>query len=52
MADSDRATCKRCDAPIAPDEPVGLCPRCLLSDTQGGQSERSPIPTRSAERGR
>jgi hypothetical protein len=34
------------------DEPAVLCPRCHLSETQGGQNEQCPIATPSAERAR
>jgi hypothetical protein len=50
MVNAARAMCPRCSAPISSDERAGLCPQCLLSDTQGGQSEHPPIPTLSAER--
>jgi hypothetical protein len=49
VADSDHVTCKGCGAPTSSDEPPGLCPRRPLSDTQGGQNEHPPIPTRSPE---
>jgi hypothetical protein len=50
MVNAARPICPRCGAPISSDERLGLCPQCLLSDTQGGQSEHPPIPTASAER--
>ncbi len=49
MPDLDHATCRRCGAPISSAGPAGLCRRCLLSDTQGGQTEHPPIPMRSPE---
>ena len=48
MVDTARATCPRCGATISADDPAGLCPRCRLSDTQGGQGDDSPVsPSRS-----
>src|ERR1035441_3249865 len=43
MADADRATCPRCGAPLSADDPPGLCPRCLLADTQGNKTEVPPL---------
>ena len=42
MAEADRATCPRCDAPISAADPTGLCPRCLSSDTRGDKTEVPP----------
>src|SRR5262249_566211 len=39
LADANHATCPRCGAPVPADVPGGLCPRCLLSDTQGEKTE-------------
>ena len=50
MVNAARAMCPRCGAPISSDEPAGLCPRCLLSDTQGGQSEHLPISQNNTTR--
>src|SRR5271165_6827180 len=49
MADAERATCPRCGAPLSADDPPGLCPRCLLADRQGGQSEDPPVSPSSRE---
>jgi len=49
MADADRATCPRCRAPLLADDPPGLCPRCLLSDTQADKTEIPPISPSSSE---
>src|SRR5260221_9689637 len=43
-------TCPKCQAPIPPEAPQGLCPKCLLAaasvPTEGGQSpEASPPPS-------
>ena len=43
MVDAARATCPRCGATISADDPACLCPRCRLSDTQGGQGDDSPV---------
>jgi serine/threonine protein kinase len=41
-----RPTCKECGAPLAPDAPEGLCPKCLLKVAMGTQartqSEQGP----------
>jgi len=43
VADPDRATCPRCGGPLPAQGPAGVCPRCLLSHTQGGESEDPPV---------
>jgi tetratricopeptide (TPR) repeat protein len=43
LADADRAACPRCGAPILSDHPASVCPRCLLSDAQRGQSEHRAV---------
>jgi len=50
MADADRATCTRCRAPVPAGDPPGLCPRCLLSDTQGDNTEIPPVSPPSSQR--
>ena len=52
MADADRETCPRCGAPIASDDPAGLCPRCLVSDTRAVHSQDRPVSTPSLEKAR
>ncbi|MGO9465163.1 MAG: tetratricopeptide repeat protein [Isosphaeraceae bacterium] len=49
MPDADRVACPRCAAPISSDDPAGLCQRCLLSDTQGGQSKDPSVPAPTRE---
>ena len=49
MSDADRATCPQCGAPISFDDAAGLCPRCRVSDTQGGQSEDLPVAPSSPD---
>jgi Tetratricopeptide repeat len=48
MADANRATCPRCGVPLPAGQPPGLCRRCLLWDTQGGQSEDRPFSLSSS----
>jgi hypothetical protein len=43
MADTDRATCRRCGAPIWSDDPAALCPACLPFETRGGRGEDHPV---------
>ena len=50
MADAKHATCPRCDAPVPADDPAGPCPRCHLSDSQGGKTEIPPVSTSSPRR--
>ncbi len=49
MTDPDGATCPRCGAPIPAGNPAGLCPRCLLANTQGGHNENPPVSPSSPE---
>ena len=49
MADPDRATCPRCGAPLAADNPACFCPGCLLSDGAGGPTEDPPVSPSSGE---
>jgi hypothetical protein len=50
MADAECATCPRCGAPISSDDGAGLCPRCRVSGTQGGQGDDPPFSTSPPER--
>jgi len=43
MVDIARATCPRCGATISADDPAGLCPRCLASGAQDGQSQDAAV---------
>ena len=43
MVDIARATCPRCGATISADDPAGLCPRCLASGAQDGQSQDAGV---------
>jgi hypothetical protein len=43
MTDLDPATCPRCGDPILAVGPAGLCPRCLASGTQAGQSQDAAV---------
>ncbi len=47
MADPDHATCPRCGAPLATNAPTGPCPRCLVADTHGDNTEIPPISSSS-----
>src|SRR5438105_200965 len=48
MADAERATCPRCGGLLPADDPPGLCPHCLLSDTQGDRTKMPPVSPSSS----
>ena len=50
MSDADRATCPRCGGSLPADVPAGLCPRCLLSGTQGDKTGIPPVSPSSPGR--
>ncbi len=49
MTDPDVATCVRCGAPLPADDRAGLCPRCLSSGTQSGQSQDAAVSPTSPQ---
>jgi tetratricopeptide (TPR) repeat protein len=49
MTDPDGATCVRCGAPLPAYDRAGLCPRCLSSGTQSGQSQDAAVSPSSPQ---
>jgi tetratricopeptide (TPR) repeat protein len=52
MTDPDGATCVRCGAPLPADGRADLCPRCLSSGAQSGQSQDAAVSPSSPQAAR